>query len=377
MGILKRLFKGKDPKSIDYIIFDLETTGLNPRTAEIIEIAAIKIRDGVISETFHSFAKPKFGIKERAFKINGITAEMLESAEDITDVLPQFAHFIGNSKLIGYNIASYDLPLLRRFAEESNIEFLNEYLDVYPMAVDRVPNLPNNKLTTIASYLLVDTNSAHRAINDCIMTKECYEKLLGMPIVKRHSKGKKQYRANYSDQTKALQHLQAILIGIVNDGKITTEEVEYLNQWLINNEELCGNYPYDRVAIVVRDVLEDQKIESEELEEMLVMFNEFIAPQTATSVVLDQFNLDGKNIVLSGDFDFGTKNDIANLIQDNGGIIKSGVSGKTDYVIVGAKGSADWSCGNYGTKIKRAMELQDAGKDIAIITESDLFSLIN
>ena len=80
-----------------------------------------------------------------------------------------------------------------------------------------------------------------------------------------------------------------------------------------------------------------------------------------------------KNIVLTGDFDHGTRNDIKRYVESIGGNIKSSVSGKTDFLIVGNQGSPDWSFGNYGSKIKRAKELQLAGKPILIITENDLF----
>lgn len=367
----------KTGDDVDYIVFDLETTGLNPRIAEIVEISAVQVKDNEIINQFSSLIKPKSRIPFAATKVNSITNEMLTGASPASVIMPQFFSFIGKSKLVGYNILTFDLPIVRRYAEEFGISLDNPFEDVYPMAVDRVPKLPNNKLTTIANFLLVDSTNAHRALADCLITKNCYEKLQGMPLIPREKSESKKYKTTYTKQTQSLQQLQSLLIGVVHDGVLAKEEVMFLNNWLSDNQDLCGNYPFDRVEKIVNEVLLDGIIEPSELDEMLKLFQEFIAPQTSPIQSLEEFSLSGKNIVISGDFDFGSRPVITELLTKNGGIVKGSVSSKTHIVIVGAKGSADWSCGNYGSKIKRAMELQELGNDIKIITEADMFYLLS
>lgn len=84
-------------------------------------------------------------------------------------------------------------------------------------------------------------------------------------------------------------------------------------------------------------------------------------------------NLDGKNIVLTGEFSCGQRKDVKLYLEKLGALIKSGVSGKTDYLIIGALGSPDWKFGDYGDKVAKAQELQLKGKPIEIIQEEEFF----
>ncbi len=84
-------------------------------------------------------------------------------------------------------------------------------------------------------------------------------------------------------------------------------------------------------------------------------------------------NLDGKNIVLTGEFSCGQRKDVKLYLERLGALIKSGVSGKTDYLIIGALGSPDWKFGDYGDKVAKAQELQLKGKPIEIIQEEEFF----
>ena len=84
-------------------------------------------------------------------------------------------------------------------------------------------------------------------------------------------------------------------------------------------------------------------------------------------------DISGKNIVLTGDFKAGSRDDITSQLEKLGANVKTGVSGKTNYVIVGALGSASWSFGTYGSKVSDAMEFQQKGKPVEIVKEEDFF----
>lgn len=164
-----------------YIVFDLETSDINSRTAEIIEISAIKVENNEITSKFSSLVKPLKPINPKSTDVNGITDDMVSNAPELGSVLPMFINFIGDNVLIGYNISSFDLPILRRLASKVlGIEPNNEYLDVLHMVQRKLPLLPNKKLTTVATYFGIDTNDAHRALADCYMTNECYQRLLAL-----------------------------------------------------------------------------------------------------------------------------------------------------------------------------------------------------
>lgn len=162
----------------DYVVFDLETTGLNPETDEIIEISAIRVRMGEAKEEFTTLVNPGKPIPYTATKINGITDEMAQNAPALKDALTTFLAFIGNDILVGHNIHSFDLNFLRRGAErELGQQITNDYIDTLFLAKNCLPQLPRHRLTDLAEYFHIDTAGAHRALNDCVMNRLCFEKL--------------------------------------------------------------------------------------------------------------------------------------------------------------------------------------------------------
>ena len=354
----------------DYVVFDLETSDLSSKTAEIIEISALKVKDSNIIEEFSELVKPKGILNPNATEVNGITYSMLQNKKYIEDIFPDFLRFIGNSKLVGYNIASYDLPIIKRVAASLNYNINNDYVDLLYLAREKMSFLPNCSLSTIASYFVIDISGSHRGLKDCEITKQCYDKLIDFIPPNNNKSMSRQFSTHRTEQSKALQQLHALLLGVIADDKLTEDEVMALNKWVQDNKKLEGQFPYDRVAIVINESLADGILEQNELDEMLALFKEFTNPTTEN--MIDDFELENKAICLTGNFELGEKNTVEHLITDKGGIIKKSVSSKTDYVIVGALGSPDWTCSNYGSKIKKAKELQEKGNNIKIITESTL-----
>ena len=98
--------KGKSLIDIpnNYVVFDIETTGLDPEFDEIIEIGAVKIKDGIKIDTFNSLIKPEYEIDEFITELTGITNEMVENAPSIDEVLPKFMDFIKDYIIIGHNV---------------------------------------------------------------------------------------------------------------------------------------------------------------------------------------------------------------------------------------------------------------------------------
>lgn len=358
----------------NYVVFDLETSCLNSKVAEIIEISALKVVSGNVTEEFSSLIKPCGKLDPKATEINKITSKMLKDAPSALAVLSQFQKFITGFTLVGYNIATYDLPILRRYFNELlKTDINNDYIDVLPMAQQRIPAIPNYKLSTIASYFCINASGAHRALADCLITKQCFEKLQELPILEKNSRrSPRKFHTELNDKTKALQELQAFLLGILSDNKLEENEILALKEWLNSHSALAGNYPFDRVFQSIEQVLEDGYISQDELDNLLVLFTKCISPTEESTCDASNIDFNDKIICLTGDFRFGSKADVEQVLISKGAICKSSVTKKTSYVIVGGCGSADWSCGNYGSKVKRAMELQEQGIEIQIIREDNL-----
>jgi len=165
----------------NFTVFDLETTGLNPITDSIIEIGAVKIRDGQITESFLTFVNPGHCIPPDVTKINGITDAMVKDAPNISEVLPTFMQFIGDDVLVAHNAYSFDAKFLLYAAHKNSIEIKNPIVDTLPLCRKLYPGFKNHKLGTIAKELCIEIDNAHRALCDATATArifiKCLEKL--------------------------------------------------------------------------------------------------------------------------------------------------------------------------------------------------------
>ena len=162
----------------NYVVFDLETTGVDTQEDSIIEISAVKVKNHVIADQFSRLINPGTHIPAGATKINGITDEMVKEAPGLTEVLPEFLSFIEGEVLIGHNIQSFDLLFLYRVSEELlGISLPNDYIDTLYMAKERLPQLYRHRLTDISEHFNIPTEGAHRALSDCMMNQQCYEQM--------------------------------------------------------------------------------------------------------------------------------------------------------------------------------------------------------
>lgn len=160
----------------NYILVDIETTGLSFHKDEIVELSAIKVIDNKIDTTFSHLVKPHYKIPYYATKIHGITNDMVKNANPIESILPDFIDFIANEILVAHN-ANFDLSFLQRdILINLNTKFTPKYIDTVPLA-RKYLDLPHYNLKTIAQYYNIDTYGNHRGLKDCMILYECFERL--------------------------------------------------------------------------------------------------------------------------------------------------------------------------------------------------------
>ncbi len=159
------------------VVFDVETTGLNPETDQIIELGAVKIEKGNIVEKFSTFVKPTIEIPYEVTELTHITNEMVEDAPDIEDVIRQFYDFSKDCVLCGHNIINFDIKFIRRFGSLQNLNFDNNIIDTMNEA--RVSRLKISRfnLGTVTKALGIELKGAHRAWNDAFATAQVLLKL--------------------------------------------------------------------------------------------------------------------------------------------------------------------------------------------------------
>ena len=163
----------------DFVVFDIETTGLSPKNNKITEIGAIKIINGEIAESYSQLINPGVVIPELIVKLTGITDEMVAEKPNISEVLPSFKEFIGDSVLVAHN-ATFDMGFIRENYKAINVSIDNPVLDTLELSRAVFPRLKSHKLNLIAKHLKVDLLNHHRAVDDALATANILLKILEM-----------------------------------------------------------------------------------------------------------------------------------------------------------------------------------------------------
>ena len=158
----------------DYVVFDIETSGLNPKKDKIIEIGAIKyINNQKVSE-FSYLIDPEIKLNDIITRVTGITDDDLKGQKKIDEVLPMFLNFIGNLPIIGHNVR-FDYDFIEANITKLNLNHLkNKIIDTLVLSRITIYDSKNHKLETLKEYLNLDYNS-HRAIDDCYTCNALYQ----------------------------------------------------------------------------------------------------------------------------------------------------------------------------------------------------------
>jgi DNA polymerase III epsilon subunit family exonuclease len=157
------------PDQADFVAVDLETTGLSPRDNEIIEVGAVKYRNGKPVAEFQELVRPRGLISGRITRLTGITNEMVAAARPIGAVMPDFLAFIDGYHLVIHN-APFDMGfLLANTAARIN----NPVFDTVP-ACREYFCFANNRLETVCRSLNIVNRHRHRALGDCLAVGQVY-----------------------------------------------------------------------------------------------------------------------------------------------------------------------------------------------------------
>jgi DNA polymerase III epsilon subunit family exonuclease len=154
-----------------FIVFDLETTGLDPTRHEIIEIGAIRVQvNSEVHDSFQTLVKPLKRIPKAITRINGISQEMVDQeGEPLEIALTEFVEFIGDLPLVSYN-AEFDMGFLLNATDRHNIAIKNEVSCALKMARRAWPGLKSYRLCDIAKMGNLSDEDTHRALGDCKRT---------------------------------------------------------------------------------------------------------------------------------------------------------------------------------------------------------------
>jgi DNA polymerase-3 subunit epsilon len=177
-------FLFEENNSDEYIVFDTETTGLNPKKDEILSIGAVKIKNNKIltSQTFEMFVQNSCDISSESKKIHGIREVDLLNAKTMVEVIPEFLKFIGSRTLVGYYL-EFDVAMINKYVKPMyGIKLPNKQIEVSEIYYDqKIEFIPQGNIDLRFDTILKDCGipnmGAHNAVNDAIMTAMIFLKL--------------------------------------------------------------------------------------------------------------------------------------------------------------------------------------------------------
>ena len=169
--------KGQALEGATYVVFDLETTGFSPAKDRIIEIGAVKIRNGEITDKFSEFVNPERPIPPRIVEVTHINDIMVKDAETIDAILPRFHEFIGDAILVGHNVA-FDVGFITQNCREQGLPADYTSIDTMGLSRHYFATLARHTLDAVAKTLNVPLEGHHRAVNDAACTAEIFLRFL-------------------------------------------------------------------------------------------------------------------------------------------------------------------------------------------------------
>lgn len=178
---LKNIIEHEKGQELDdtYVVFDLETTGFSPLNNRIIEIGAVKVEKGKITERFSSFVNPEVPIPFKIEELTGIRDDMVLDAPKIQQILPEFLSFCQGAIMVAHN-AGFDMSFISKNCERQGLPCEYTVIDTVALARVLLPQLNRFKLDTVAKALKIPLDNHHRAVDDAACTAEIFVKFIGM-----------------------------------------------------------------------------------------------------------------------------------------------------------------------------------------------------
>ena len=176
---IKNIVTDSRGQSLDstFVVFDIETTGFSAVNDRIIEIGAVKVENGVITEKFSEFVNPERPIPFEIEKLTSINDRMVEDAPNISVILPKFMDFCGGSVLVAHN-ADFDTGFIRHNCEVLGLPYDYTYVDTLGIARSFLEGLKNYKLDTVVEAMGCTLANHHRAVDDAGATADVFVRFL-------------------------------------------------------------------------------------------------------------------------------------------------------------------------------------------------------
>lgn len=236
---------------MNYVALDIETTGLNPKYDKIIEIGAVRVRDGKAEDTFSSFVNPAKSLPTRIIELTGIQDADVCKAPYIDEVLDAFLTFVGDDVLLGHNLI-FDYSFVKKAAVNYKKSYERTGIDTLKIAKCFLGDLESRSLGFLCEYFQIALD-AHRALNDAIAAHTLYQILA-------------QKYGNV--ETKPFQPRQ-LVYNVRKENPITPKQLELLLKLIVQYHLQREGYLLSPVVNVTEDTIDLQKLSKNEASRLI------------------------------------------------------------------------------------------------------------
>ena len=364
-----------------FLVFDVETA--DTLHSKICSIGITLIDNWEISKAQNIFVNPECKFSKSNTQIHGLTEQDVASSDIFPVVWENIKPLFFERVVIAHN-ALFDLSVLRKTLNYYGIDEPEiRFLDTLQMSQDAYPDFPSHALSSICNELGISLTH-HDSGSDCEATAKifldmCLNKHLtpsdyiqSYPLEKHtNASVSTNFHMQLSAKSRSLLELKKMLPAIIYNGQVEMAGLKRLYNWVCTYSEFSL---YTPLRIQIEKILSAEMLDTQEIDELSRICNRLLDPVNSDlSYSPDLSDIVGKNIVLTGDFIKGSKSDVESILVSHGAVIQKNVTKKTNIVLVGNQPNPAWIAGNYGTKIRKAMEYIDKGVHIEIIKECDFW----
>lgn len=236
---------------MNYVAFDIETTGLNPKYDKIIEIGAVRVRNGEPADTFSTFVNPAKGLPARIVELTGIHDADVADAPYIDEILDVFLAFVGDDVLLGHNIL-FDYSFVKKAAANQRRTFERQGIDTLRIAKRFLGGLESRQLGFLCDYYQIELD-AHRALNDAVAAHRLYGALA----------------REYGGQDEECFQPRPLIYTVKKENPATPKQLELLQKLIVQYRLPCDGFVLYPVAKVTDESVDLEKITKNEASRLI------------------------------------------------------------------------------------------------------------
>lgn len=376
-----------DKASGDGLITFLDVETPNRHNDRICSIGIVQTdMRGDVVNSLSRLVNPEAPFDDICMSIHGIAPIDVKGAPSFADLWDSsLSAMLAQSSVVAHN-ASFDLSVIWKCLTGYDLQAPElRYACTMCMMKSMHPELASHKLPSICDFFNIPMSKHHEAMSDAEACKDIFWAMVAeshqLPSFERYEYcSRPSYKAAgsgilYSEETKELRLMKGLAEKVIEDGDVSIDEACAILELCDALPDIANDRFIKPILSTIESAIVDGQIDEEESADIVQALSRFVNP-TSSSDGAASISFEAKNFVLSGNFEHGTKSSVAEVIQARGGLIIKSVTKKCDYVVVGGMGNENWSMGNYGSKVKVALDWQAKGSAVQIISESDLYDAL-